>query len=527
MKVSELIFEIKNSLEGNLKFRDIWVEGELSEVKIYQSSNSIYFKLKENDYVLSCYLGKLYYYKLEKKVQWQDGKKVRMKGSITLWNKGEMKFFVQDGENDLGLGEKYIQLEKLKQKLKNEGLFDAKYKKNIPLFPEKIGIITSLQGAVIHDIYDTMKKNGSLLHMIIFPSIVQGNEAPNQLIHALKEADQLGLDLLIIARGGGSAEDLWCFQDEQLARTIFDLKTPIISAVGHETDITICDLVADLRSPTPTAAANQLPKFYQQLDQLISYEENFIKHIQSLIQKHQTEFSNFYQSIHDKFFSTLDKSKDFLQSTFNQLYSDIKYQILSHKNNLDTIQQVIFNSWDFSLNESKRFLDNYSMEMANQLMNNCKYLRTELEQNEKELSLPRFFKAINQQKELLNNLTSEFNQYLKITLSNELIFIDNQKDKLIYLMQSLIENQKLELKNLSSDLEVFVCNLLKEEKMKLEQLSTEMDSVDHQKLLSKGYSITLNHRGEVIKSIEQVNMNEKIQTILLDGVIQSIIEKFE
>lgn len=407
MKVSEFLFKIKNLLEGNLDLRDVWVEGELSQPKFY--GTSIYFNLKEEteNGVLGCYVSKDYYHKLLNKTEWKDGVKLKILGYISVWNKqGTFKFIVQDLEKDDGLGQKYIELENLKKKLLSEGLFDTKFKKKIPPYPQKVGIVTSLNGAAIHDIFKTMKNNGVFVELTIFPSLVQGDAAPESLINALLEADDWGLDLIILTRGGGSFEDLYCFNDEQLARTIFQLKTPIISAVGHETDVTICDFVADLRVSTPTQSVNLLPNFYQESDKLKEFEDNLIKFLVNKIKTIQSEIQYFNDFFSLKFQNFSSQQLHLLTTLLQQLQNLLKNMILSNQNYLIANSQELENYLQKTLNEQFYLIENQ--------YNNINYLMQNIIQKQidflstSQLDLkPQILFLIQKEKNELRNLELE------------------------------------------------------------------------------------------------------------------------
>lgn len=232
-------------------FRNIYVRGEISNLYNAKSGHS-YFNLKDENSTINCVTFKRV---LRKSIKLKDGLNVIVKGSVEVYKqKGEYQIKVNSIKED-GQGRLFEKLQQLTEKLEGEGLFDDKHKKEIPSIPQKIGVITSHTGAAIKDIKTTIERRWPYCKIYIFPSIVQGTEAPSNLINQLKRADSFGLDTLIIGRGGGSIEDLWAFNDEQLAREVYNCKTPIISAVGHERDTTLTDYVADKRAATPTAAA--------------------------------------------------------------------------------------------------------------------------------------------------------------------------------------------------------------------------------------------------------------------------------
>lgn len=249
--VSYLLNSIKSTLDQNVLLKSFWVKGEISNFTAH-SSGHWYFSLKDEQARISCIMFQGY----TKDVLFRpkNGDKVLVRGSITVYNlQGQLQCSVFSMQND-GLGDLFIQFELLKKKLFEEGLFDEKFKKPIPKFPLSIGVITGNNTAALQDILKVLNHRWPVATVCVYPCIVQGEQGPNSIVKQLKNAD-LKHDVLILARGGGSIEDLWAFNDEKLARVVFDLSTPIVTGVGHETDTTIVDLVSDLRAPTPTGAA--------------------------------------------------------------------------------------------------------------------------------------------------------------------------------------------------------------------------------------------------------------------------------
>lgn len=251
--VKQLNLYVKSLLEGNQRLAYISISGEISNFKRHFASGHIYFTLKDDTASLKCVMFRDYASRLSHSLN--DGMKVICTGRISVYERdGVYQLYAEniipDGEGDL-----MAQFEKTKTKLDGEGLFDQALKKPIPRLPKKIAVITSQTGAAVKDILNVLERRYPLCEVLLCPATVQGEFAPESLCSALEIADNSDADLIIIGRGGGSAEDLWCFNDETLARKISSTNKPVISAVGHETDFTICDFVADLRAPTPSAAA--------------------------------------------------------------------------------------------------------------------------------------------------------------------------------------------------------------------------------------------------------------------------------
>lgn len=243
---------IKYKIDTDDNLKCIFIKGEISNCK-YHSTGHIYFSIKDENSILNAIM----FSTNAKKLTFtpNDGMKVLITGRISVYEAaGRYQIYVEEMIED-GVGNLYAEFEKLKKKLETKGLFDSNHKKGIPKMPSKVGVITASTGAAIRDIVSTIKRRFPICEIYLFPSLVQGENASKDLVNKLLQADNYGVDVIIIGRGGGSIEDLWAFNDEELANTIYNAKTPIISAVGHEVDFTICDFVSDLRAPTPTGAA--------------------------------------------------------------------------------------------------------------------------------------------------------------------------------------------------------------------------------------------------------------------------------
>lgn len=252
-KVSELNEYIKGILDSDTNLAQVYVRGELSNYKVYPSGHH-YFTMKDENGALRCVMFKSSAVKLRFKPE--SGMRVIAFGRVTVYPRdGAYQLYVGALTPD-GVGDLQLAFEQLKEKLFKEGLFDREHKKPIPRFPAKIGVITSSAGAAVHDIIRVLRKRWPLGKVILLPVRVQGVEAPPEIVGAIRYANRHSVaDVLIVGRGGGSLEDLWAFNDERVARAIYDSEIPVISAVGHEPDVTIADFVADLRAATPSNAA--------------------------------------------------------------------------------------------------------------------------------------------------------------------------------------------------------------------------------------------------------------------------------
>lgn len=252
LSVTAITRYLKAKFENDNNLKLVFLKGEISNIK-YHTTGHIYFSIKDENSKINAIMFSRNAEKLLFKPV--DGSKVLVTGRISVYEAtGGYQIYVDEMLED-GIGNLYIAFEKLKQDLSKEGLFDQKYKKQIPKIPDRIGVVTASTGAAIKDILSTIKRRYPICEVILFPSLVQGDGAKDDIVKNIKLAENYNLDVLIVGRGGGSIEDLWPFNEECVARAIFDCSIPVISAVGHEIDFTIADYVADMRAPTPTGAA--------------------------------------------------------------------------------------------------------------------------------------------------------------------------------------------------------------------------------------------------------------------------------
>lgn len=272
LTVSQITTYIKAVLDENIHLRNVYVVGEISNFKPYYRSGHIYFTLKDERSQIKAVMFSAYAQKL--RFDAGDGMRVICRGRISLYEKdGAYQLYVEDMQPD-GIGALAIAYEQLKGKLEKEGLFDDSHKKPLPKFPKKIGVATSNQGAAIEDIKNIMNRRSPQTELVIVSTSVQGEQAAPDIVKSIRLLDSIeDIDLIIVGRGGGSVEDLWAFNTEAVARAVFECKKPVISAVGHETDFTICDFAADLRAPTPSAAAELAVRDNAQLANFIENAE--------------------------------------------------------------------------------------------------------------------------------------------------------------------------------------------------------------------------------------------------------------
>lgn len=262
LTVKQLNTYVRNILESDKYLQRITVSGEISGFKLYNSGHA-YFTLKDSESAVSSVMFAKEFSLL--KFRPEDGMKVFVTGRVSVFEKtGQYQLYVSDMIPD-GIGSEFIAYEQLKRKLEKEGLFDPENKKSVPRYPKKIGLISSLNGAAIHDFCVTVQNRYPFADILICEATVQGEDCPRSVIRAIEMIKNKNIDVLVITRGGGSFEDLSGFNDETLARTVYALDVPVVSAIGHETDFTILDFVADFRAATPTAAAQSVTPSKEEL----------------------------------------------------------------------------------------------------------------------------------------------------------------------------------------------------------------------------------------------------------------------
>lgn len=408
LTVSVINRYLKDVFDKNEHLRTVFLKGEISNFKGHTTGH-LYFSLKDENSRISAIMFSSYAKRLN--FTPQDGKKVLVTGRIGIYEAtGSYQIYVDDMVED-GVGNLYLAYEKLKADLEKKGLFDKKYKKEIPKYPETIGIVTAPTGAAIKDILSTIKRRYPICKTILFPCLVQGEYAKEDIVKKINMAQDYNLDVLIVGRGGGSIEDLWAFNEEIVARAIFDSKIPIISAVGHEIDFTIADFVADMRAPTPTGAAELAVPNLADLNKYLG-----------------------------------------------QLSIRIKESIL---------------------------------------------------------------KKLNYQKLLLDSLKNSY------VIKTPMIMYDSKKQKIDIISEkinSIIENK---LKNYNQKLEYIKNNhilknpsLLYKDKIKdLDTLINKLELVSPLHVLKRGYSISTNDKGKVIKSVKDIKKNQVVNIDLCDGKI--------
>lgn len=328
--VSQINGYIKKILDSNIILNNVWVKGEISNCKLHYSGH-MYLTLKDEGSVLKAVMFKSANRNLAFKPE--DGMKVLARGRVSAYEAGGVyQLYIEEMTVD-GVGALYVAYEQLKNKLAAEGLFDENLKKPIPQYPEKIGVVTATTGAAIRDIINVITRRFPYAEIIIYPSLVQGPTASGNIVEGIEYFNKHNLvDTLIVGRGGGSIEDLWAFNEENVARAIFNSRIPVISAVGHETDFTIADFVADMRAPTPSAAAEiSVPSQIELSSRLNMIKNRMAESIKNRIDRNRTVLDRM------KLKNPQEKIDDYsikLDNEIKQLANVFKIQLMEKRKQL-------------------------------------------------------------------------------------------------------------------------------------------------------------------------------------------------
>ncbi len=365
---------------ANPDFQNVYVKGEVSNTYTSQYGH-FYFTLKDNRSQVPCILRR------ENKkgigFEIEHGMKLLVVAGVSVyWPHGKYQLDIKSATED-GLGKLFIRYQQLKKKLEEEGLFDRKHKKELPRFPARIGVVTSESGAVIHDIIKTVSQKWPYCNVVLFPAAVQGINSKRELIAQIETADRTDMDVLIVGRGGGSIEDLWSFNEEEVVRCIFNAETPIISAIGHEDDVTLSDLVADVRASTPTMAAGlaieDRDKVQQRLNHLNSRLNSYIfkkigeykKELEFILDKSLFRDSTYvygiqktdFNGLQKRFTSACDNLLSSRRVELNKISSEYvirhpcKMQLDISKHNLAELTNRLMDAVNFTINNQKRDMD--------------------------------------------------------------------------------------------------------------------------------------------------------------------------
>lgn len=458
LTITQLNKYLKYKFDEDTNLRKVYLKGEISNFKAHTRGH-YYFTLKDEGSRISAVMFQSNASKC--KFLPMDGMKVMVSGRVTVYEaNGGYQIYVEDMIED-GIGNLYIAYEQLKKKLEAEGLFDKARKRKITKMPRRVGIVTASTGAAIRDILTTIKRRYPICETILFPALVQGEYAATDIAKKIKLAQDYDIDTLIVGRGGGSIEDLWPFNEEIVARAIYNSKIPVISAVGHEVDFTIADFVADLRAPTPTAAA-----------------ELAVVDINTVCEYLNTVRNRSYNAVLNIIGSKkkeLDKLRDsYVLKKTNNIY-EIKEQKLDML--IDRIGKAIYNIVD--TNRIRLFKSSESY-----ILNNPKML---------------YFNKL----EVYKNLYTRLNKNMDIILTNN-------RTKLFRLSESYVINNP--------------SVLYKFKKQKLQSIISKLDVMNPMNTLKRGYAI-IKDKDKVVSSIHDVKMNRELEIKLKDGIINTKVVK--
>jgi exodeoxyribonuclease VII large subunit len=423
-QVSQLTDEMRRLME--VSYPEIWIEGELSSLSA-PASGHLYFSLKDERSQLRCamFKGRVNINSYRPKA----GDLVRVRAKISVYSaRGDLQCIVQHME-EAGEGLLQRRFEELKATLNQQGLFDQEHKQALPAFPKHIGIVTSPSGAAVRDIVSTLKRRCPGIPITIYPAVVQGDTGAKSIINAIRDAvAHQQCDVLLLSRGGGSLEDLWCFNNEDLAREIYACPIPIISGVGHEVDVTISDLVADLRAPTPTAAAELVsPNTEQLVNQLESIKFRLPRSFERFIQRRaqQVDFTG-RQLVHPR--QQLKRSSDKLEKIASRLHINIKSSVAKPTIATDNLikrlsyqnPRKVVNTKMLSISIISRRLQRATISKLNLVQKSTHYLAGQLHLVSPLATLDRGFAiARDKQKEIIRSTTQlSTNDKISIQLSD-------------------------------------------------------------------------------------------------------------
>ncbi|MEC7839428.1 MAG: exodeoxyribonuclease VII large subunit [Chlamydiota bacterium] len=482
LSVTQLTNAVKHCLEST--FPLVWVQGEISNFK-KQSSGHLYFSLKDSKAQISAVMfrGSAAFLKVIPK----DGDKVIVQGDINVYPpSGKYQIIVRE-LRQVGIGELLVKLEELKVKINKKGWFKPEYKKPIPKFPKTIGVVTSPTGAAIQDILNVLSRRFSGFRLILNPVRVQGDEAAREIAQAIEQFNEHNMvDVMIVGRGGGSIEDLWAFNEEIVAEAIFKSRIPIIAAVGHETDHCIAEYVADVRAPTPSAAAEiVIAEKAQQLKNLDMIEKR-LSHALAQLFRHR------HQQVSGILKHPLFSSPYYLLGPWMQKFDDLRLGIDQAMLNILSQKKLLL--------EARR-QHTHSLQPTAQI-NAFKQKLSYCSQSLDQLIMQ---KIQNRRENLKSKDVNLNHSWHKILDSRKRVFDIVQKRKMLdQSWKNYYKNRVDQLTNITSTLK----------------------AIDPKDLLSKGYSILFSEKtGSVIKSVHQLQKDEEVRLMLSDGAAISTINK--
>ena len=501
--VSQITAYISQKFKFDTKLKNIYIEGEISNLSTALSGH-VYFTLKDEKSQISAMLSKFNRNRFPENKNIENGMKVIVKGKIDIYDKQGKYQLYATKIIEYGTGNKHKEVEELKKKLKKEGLFDPKHKKSIPKYPKRIGVVTAKDGAAVRDVITTIRKKYSLCEIIVFPTLVQGDQAPYQITRQIKNAQNFNLDTLIVGRGGGSFEDLMAFNEEIVARAIFNSEIPVISAVGHEIDHSISDLVADLRAPTPTAAGElAVPDLNEMKSNLNHLNEKINQNIEDKLNQYQIRLSNITSKQIIKHPETIYEIKGMnLDSLVNKLSFISKDMISKNKNKLFQLENsyILKNPTEITKRKKEPLNKNINkIRLTSQ--NIITQNKNKLFQLENSYILKNPGKIIKRKKEDVK-LNETIN---KLNFASNKIIAEN-KNKLFKLESSYI------LKNPTK--------ITKNKKDKFLRSIDKLDVLNPLLTLKRGYSITKS-KDKVISSAKDVKKGDELEVEFDDGKINT------
>ncbi|MDU1625183.1 MAG: exodeoxyribonuclease VII large subunit [Staphylococcus epidermidis] len=423
LSVSALTKYIKYKFDQDPHLQSVLIKGELSNFKKH-SSGHLYFNVKDKESVISAMMFKGNASKLG--FEPKEGDEVLIEARVSVYERrGNYQIYVNKMQID-GIGNLYQKLEQLKKKLKKEGYFDQSNKKLIPKYPKKIAVLTASTGAAIRDIHSTINNRYPLVEQIQISTLVQGTQARQDIIEKIQYADSLDVDTIIVGRGGGSIEDLWNFNEEDVVKTIFNCQTPIISAVGHETDFTLSDFVADVRAATPTqAAVIATPDQYELLQQIKQYEYTLSRYIKQYIEhqkKQLNQISSYYKFKQPSLlYDQQIQKRDELERQLNLL---LNTKVEKSKHHLKLLQQSFnFKNLNQQITQEKQSIYQLHSRLSKIMSNNITNLKTVLKNKLENLNnlsptntMLRGYAIVNKDDEVITS-THKLNENDKISLT--------------------------------------------------------------------------------------------------------------
>lgn len=488
LKVSELTNYISKYLKLDYFINDLSVEGEVSNYNRHSSGN-LFFSLKDESSKIDCFMSVVDASDLD--IFPEEGDKLTVTGAVTLSEKSSKIIFIVRSFKFSGEGSLLRRFNKLKEKLEKEGLFDPLHKKEIPKYSKRIGVVTSPTGAAITDILNVMGRRNKNIDIIIFPSLVQGEGAAETIIEGLLTLDKMELDTIILARGGGSKEDLFVFNDEKIARTIYDLKTPIISAVGHEIDYSISDYVSDLRAPTPSAAAElvsfKLSDMFEIILDLKHKMDNTISNNLMLrdinLQRQRYSLKSFSPVL------LINENKYDLNNYKNRMNWSIKTKISNDRRKAEELNKLKERAISENLNRHKINLKNYKV-LSTSLNNALYYKENMLAHNRKRLD------------------KSIFLEIKRAKQENRILYSDLSLKNIEYKIKHL----RMDLNSNESRLRSSIYYILQNREVSLNLLKSRL-TAQHRK------KIGVYKDSKVISSIKDVKVGNKVKSVLEDGIL--------